>query len=328
MAAKTKKIELKDLVRLIRKSKKILIATHVNPDADGIGTMLGLGQALKTLGKTVTLYMRDPVPRTCQFLPGQSKIVSRLPKTARFDLSFIVDLGEMERVGKEFVEHPGRGVTISIDHHLRGARDTDLSFCLPKQAASGEVAYKILKALKVPLNKSIATCLYTAIATDTGTFRYSNTTRESFLIAADLLQYGVDVWQVALNCFETSSLAQLKLLERVLSGLTIHKNGKIAWIEIWRRDIAEIGATDSETDGFITYPRSLEGVEVAMAFRESSPGEFKVSLRSKKYVDVGLVAETLGGGGHKKASGVTLCGSLEEVREKLLQLIVPLVLER
>lgn len=325
MALKAKKIDLIGLVRLIRKSKKILIATHVNPDADGIGSMLGLGQALKALGKTVTLYMRDPVPQTCHFLPGQGKIVSTLPKIARFDLSFIVDLGDVERVGEEFTAHPGRGITVSIDHHLRGAHNADLNFCLPKQAASGEVVYKILKALKAPFNKSIATCLYTAIATDTGTFRYSNTTRESFIISADLLKYGVDVWQVALNCFETSSLAKLKLLERILSRMTTHKNGKIAWIEIWQRDIAETGAMDAETDGFITYPRSLDGVEVAMAFRESRPGEFKVSLRSKNYVDVGLVAASLGGGGHKKASGVTLRGSLDEVRKTLLERIVPLI---
>lgn len=325
MAAKAKKIELGELVRLIRKSKKILIATHVNPDGDGIGTVLALTHALRSLGKRVTAYMRDPVPKNYRFLPGQNKIVTALPAKEKFDLSFIVDLGDVERVGEEFTNHPGRGITISIDHHLRGVHNADLNFCLPLQAASGEVGYKILKALKAKITKSIATCLYTAIATDTGSFRYSNTTRESFLIAAELLKCGVDVWQVALNCFETASLAKLKLLQKVLARLTVHDNGKIAWIEIWRRDIAETGATDDETDGFITYPRSLEGVEVAISFRESGASEFKVSLRSKTNIDVGSVAEKLGGGGHKRASGVTLKGSIEDVRSRLLECILPLL---
>lgn len=322
---KAKSIDLKKLVSLIKSAKSIMVATHESPDGDGIGSILALGLGLKTLGKKVVFYMKDPVPKMYRYLPAHEKIVNALNKAQKFDLSFLVDLGEIERVGEEFVNHPGRGITVSIDHHAKGAHNGDMNFCLPKQASSGEVVFKVLKALKVKLNKAMAMGIYTAMVTDTGSFKYSNTTQETFAIAAELMKFKLDVWQVALNCFETYSLGRMELLKRVMNTLVIHESKKIATIVVQKKDYQESGALPEDTEGFINFPRSIEGVEVAAAFKEVEPGQFKVSLRSKNYVDVATVAQSYGGGGHIRASGFKVSGSLAEIQQQLFFKIIPLL---
>lgn len=320
---KAKNISLKELLPFLKSAQKILIATHVNPDGDGLGSILALGAGLRQLKKKVVLYNQDHVPKMYQFLPEAHKITNRLSPTAKFDLSLIVDLGEIERVGEEFVNHPHRNTTISIDHHAKGDHNCDYNFCLPKQASSGEVVYKILQALGVKFNKAMATQIYTAMVTDTGSFKYSNTTRETFQIAADLAQYDIPFWTVALHCFETYSVARMNLLKQVMNHMEIHTTGKIAWIVVLQSDLKKAQASMEDMEGFINFPRSVETVEVALAFKEVSRQKFKVSLRSKNYLDVASVAAQFGGGGHIRAAGCTLEGSLTEVQKIILQALCP-----
>ena len=315
---KTKNISLKVLVNYIKSAKNILIATHESPDGDGLGSIIALGDALKQLGKKVTLYNIDGVPKMYHFLPGHKEITNKLNPKTKFDLSIIVDLGEIERCGTVFVNHPHRNTTISIDHHAKGAKTTDYCFCLPQQASSGEVVYKILKTLKTKFNNKIATGIYTAIVTDTGSFKYSNTNKETFAIAADLLNFGVNVWEVALNCFETYSLARMQLLQHVLKTLEIHKNKKVAWVVLTKKDYAKAKALPEDSEGLINFPRSIEGVEVAMLVKEQKPSQYKISMRSKQYVDVAAVAKKYGGGGHIRASGCSVKGSLAQVKKQIL----------
>lgn len=321
--AKAKSISLKSLVQKIGKAKTFLIATHENPDGDGIGSILALAEGLKQKGKKVHLYIKDPVPKMYHYLPKHKLIKTRIPKNGKYDLSFIVDLGELERVGPDFINHPGRGETISLDHHARGEHNADFNFCLPKQASSGEVIFKVLKAMKAKITKPMATCMYTAMVTDTGSFKYSNTTQETFAIAAELMKQKVDVWEVAFNCFESSSPGRIDYLKRVLNTLEVHKNGKIAWIHLKQKDLKASGAAPDEAEGFINYPRSVEGVEVALAFKEQSPGKYKMSFRSKDYVDVAAIANKFDGGGHIRASGCRVEGSFEQVKAKILKEVLP-----
>ncbi len=323
MTKKAKNIDLKKLVSLIKGAKSIMVATHEGPDGDGIGSIIALGLGLKQLKKKVVFYMKDPVPKMYRYLPGQENIVASLNPAQKFDLSFIVDLGEIERVGDEFVNHPGRGVTVSLDHHAKGNHNADLNFCLPKEASSGEVIFKVLKALKVKLNKAMATGIYTAMVTDTGSFKYSNTSQSTFAVAAELMRFKIDVWQVALHCFETYSVGRMDLLKRVMATLNIHPSKKIASIAIMQADFAASGALPEDTEGFINFPRSIEGVEVAIAFKEIETNRFKVSLRSKNYADVAAIALGFGGGGHIRASGFKINGTLAEVTEKVTALIMP-----
>lgn len=320
--AMAKKIDLKQLVKIIRGAKKIMVATHENPDGDGIGSMLALGFGLKQLRKKITFYMKDPVPKIYRFLKGSGQIVNVLPAGEKFDVTFIVDLGEIERVGDEFVKFPGRGVTISLDHHIGGDHNADLNFCLPRQAASGEVIFKILKTLRVKINNLMATGMFTAMVTDTGSFKYSNTTQETFAIAAELMKQRVDVWQVALNCYETFTRARMELFKRVMNTMIVHDSGKIAWITLLKNDFAKTAASSEDAEGFISYPRAVEGVEVAISYKEVDEKIFKVSLRSKLYVDVAAIAESFGGGGHMRASGCKLKGTLEEVQKTVLDKVV------
>ncbi len=315
---KAKNVDLKTLVGLIRKAKSFCIATHKNPDGDGLGSILALAMGLKQLKKKVTLYTIDPVPKMYHFLPGNGKIKHKLSNKEKFDVSFIVDLGEIERVGDEFKNHANRGLTISLDHHAKGKHNCDLNFCLPKQASSGEVIYKILKTLKVKLNKAMATNIFTAMVTDTGSFKYSNTSEETFQIAADLARFKLDTWDVALHCFETFSLPRMELLKRVINRMQIHANKKVAWIDFRQSDFDDTGATTEDTEGFINYPRSIEGVEVAIALKEDAHDKYRVSLRSKKYVDVADVALKFGGGGHLRAAGCTVLGSFDHVQSTVL----------
>lgn len=322
---KAKNISLASLVEKIKAAQTIMIATHENPDGDGIGSIIALGEGLMKMGKKVTLYSKDPVPKMYHYLPKYKSIKHSLPKTAKYDLTFLVDLGELERVGEEFVNHPGRDLTISLDHHAKGVHNADFNYCLPKLASSGEVIFRILKALKVKLNKVMATGIYTAIVTDTGSFKYSNTTSETFKDAAELVSHGVDVWDVAMHCFETSSLSRMELLKKVIARMEVHKNKKVAWIVLRQNDYKSTGALPEEAEGFINYPRSIEGVEVAIAFKEVGKNQFKISLRSKTYVDVAAIAMTFDGGGHIRAAGCKMTGSLKDVQERLLKEIVKVV---
>lgn len=322
---RAKKINLSKLTRLIRNARSILVATHTNPDGDGIGSIIALGHGLRKLRKRVVVYTQDPIPKMYHFLPEQEKVVHHLSPDMIFDLSFIVDLGEVERVGDEFLQHKGRPVTVSLDHHIKGAHDADLNFCLPKLASSGEVVYRILRSLKIPMNHTIATNIYTAIVTDTGSFKYSNTTPETFATAAELVKHKIDVWEVALNCFETYTPERMALLKRVMGSMVVHAEKKLAWIVVRQEDYKETGASAEDVEGFINFPRSIEGVEVAVSFKETQDGEYKVGLRSKNHVDVASVALSFKGGGHKRASGCTLSGSLEEIKERVFAKILPLL---
>lgn len=320
--AKAKNISLKKVVGVVKKNKRFLLVTHEHPDGDGLGSILALGLGLKKLGKEVTLYCKDPLPKMYAFLPHAKKIKKHFPKHKKFDVTFMADLGERERIGESFLKYPGKGLVVSLDHHIKGEHNADLNFCLPHQASTGEVIYKILKALKIGLDRAIATAIYTAIVTDTGSFKYSNTTRETFQHATELMNYKVDVWQVARHCFETFSLARMELLKRIMANMQIHKNKKIAWVVLKQKDFRETQASPDEAEGFINIPRSIETVEVAIAFKEQKKGFYKVSLRSKNYVDVADIAQKLGGGGHIRASGFKMEGSLETVRGKVLQAIL------
>jgi len=319
------KISQKKLLSLIGKAKNVLLTTHENPDGDGLGSIIALGLVLRAQGKKVYLFSKDNVPYNYQFLPNQKLVKNTLKTKTKFDLTLLVDVGEMERVGSCVQEYPHKGVTVSIDHHAMSQHNTELVYCLPDESSSGEIVLDLLKKMKIPLTKAMATNLYTAIATDTGAFKYSNTTQKTFENASYLCGFGVDVWDVALNCFETYTPARMNLLKKAIGSIHMHANKKIAWIVLGAKDFKATKTLSEDAEGFINYPRAIDGVEVALFFKEKSSQCYKISMRSKKYVNVAKVAKKFGGGGHVRASGCTLYGTLNNVRDKMLQAIVPLL---
>ncbi|MBU0504466.1 MAG: bifunctional oligoribonuclease/PAP phosphatase NrnA [bacterium] len=319
------KISQNKLLSLMGKAKSVLLTTHENPDGDGLGSIIALGLALRAKGKKIYLFSKDPVPVNYQFLPNQKLIKNTLKTKIKFDLTLLVDVGEMERVGSCVQEYPHKGLTISIDHHAASQHNTQMVYCLPKESSSGEIVLALLKKMKTKMTQTIATNLYTAIATDTGAFKYSNTTQKTFQNAAYLCRFGVDVWDVALNCFETYTPARMNLLKKAIGSINIHANKKVAWIILEAKDFKATKTSSQDAEGFINYPRAIDGVEVALFFKEKSSRCYKISMRSKKYVNVAKIAAKFGGGGHVRASGCTLNGTLSTVRDKILQTIVPLL---
>jgi phosphoesterase RecJ-like protein len=210
--------------------------------------------------------------------------------------------------------------TTIIDHHPTISPDKrHIIWVDVKASAAGELIYKLLKALRIPIDKKIATNLYTAILTDTGGFRYSNTSIESVRIASNLIEAGAEPWKIAKEVYESISLNCLRLLSQMLQ--TLEKQGKIAWVTVTRLMFKKTSTCAQDTENFVDYPRKVKGIEVAVFFREKAKNRCKVSLRSKGKVNVADIAKTFGGGGHVSAAGCVVNGSLTEVKKKVLKAV-------
>ncbi|MBI2082924.1 MAG: bifunctional oligoribonuclease/PAP phosphatase NrnA [Deltaproteobacteria bacterium] len=302
----------------IRKGRSFLITTHANPDGDALGSAIALGLGLKKLGKKVKIYNADPVPGNLRFLSESKQVTSSLSADECFDAAFIVDCAEPERVGEIFLKHPNRGRLIVVDHHRKSGRAGDINLIQPTAASTGVVVRSLLKKLRIPITRAIAENIYTTLVTDTGNFRYSNTDASVFGIAKELVETGVSPWIVSKNIYDNYPVERILLLSKILPTLQISSDKRYASIVISQQSFQEVGASSDLIDEFINYPRSINTVEVAIQFRETPDGKWKVSFRSKEFVDVATLAARFGGGGHIRASGCTFEGlPLEEVRQKI-----------
>lgn len=309
---------LSQILTRIRKGKSFLVAPHQSPDGDALGSALGLALGLKALGKKVKVYNPDPVPYSLRFLPGSERVTSVLAEGERYDASFLVDCADLDRVGPAFEKHPGLGTKVVLDHHARSRREGDLNFVVPTAASSGMVVLKVLKALKVKIDRGIATNIYVTLATDTGNFRYSNVNAGVFEAAKQMVAAGVVPWHVSRELYERQPKERLKLLPEVLKTLAFSFEERVAVIFVTREMYRQTGGARDMSEDFIEFPRSIDSVEVAIFLKETEDGRVKASLRSKEYVDVGAVAALFGGGGHIRAAGCTFDEGLETARDKLL----------
>jgi phosphoesterase RecJ-like protein len=312
--------DIEEICRLFREKDRFLIACHENPEGDAIGSELALALALRKMGKTATVVNSDPVPGNLAFLPGADTVVPEADGSTH-EVAVVVDCGSPDRTGRVQIELRKCPVMVNIDHH--STNDAQGDYCLidPEAAAAGVLIHRILVALAVAIDRDIAVNIYAAVLTDTGSFRYSNASPEAFHVAGDMVRIGVDPREVAERVYETQTAEKLGLLGRILGSLELAAGGRIAAVTTWKQDLRDYSATKDHLEGFINYPRSIAGVEVAAAFREENPGEFRVSLRSKGRVDVSAVAAALGGGGHRNAAGCTVRGSLDEVRRRVFGML-------
>ncbi len=305
------------LVEFLREIKgSILILTHENPDGDALGSAMALYLFLKKKGKDVTVGCKDRIPHFLDFIPHSEEVVS-LPDGRFYDIGIIVDSAGFYRAGIE-VKVAKR---IRIDHHVGGEFYGRYDYIDPKAPATASLIYELISAWdESEIDKDIATCIYAGLATDTGFFRYSNTNEYTFELAKKLVHWGADPNYVYRMFAERESLGKMRLISKVLDTLTLYEDGLVAGITIFDRFFKETGTDYSDSEGLVNYPRSLEGVEVAFALIEKpDEGIWKVSLRSKVNVDVSKIAERLGGGGHKYASGAKIeASSHQEALDKLL----------
>lgn len=310
--------ELETICRVFRERGRFLIACHENPEGDAIGSELALALALRKAGKTATVLNSDPVPDNLLFLPGADSVRSE-EDGSRYEVAVIVDCGSLERTGRVGSELRKCPLTVNIDHHVTNGRHGDHCLIDPEAAATGVLIYRILSALEIPFDEQIAVNLFVAILTDTGSFRYSNANPEAFDVAGEMVRRGVDPWSVAEQVFETQPRERISLLGRVLASLEFDGDGRIAAITTMRKDLDEFRSRKDSLEGFINYPRSIAGVEIAVAFREEGDGTYRVSLRSKGKVDVARIATGFGGGGHRSASGCSVHGTLPDVKRRVFE---------
>jgi len=309
-------MSIEDILLEIRKRETFLITTHVNPEGDAIGSSLALALALSSIGKKVEVITQDPVPKGLKFLPSSDTIKQAKSIDRRFDAVITVDCGDLERVGFLKIDNIPGDILINIDHHVTNKGFGAVNF-VEDAVASAQLIYDIMKRLNISLTPDIATCIYTSIMTETGSFRYSNTTSETFKIAQEMVSAGAMPWNIAEQIFNRNNIGRIKLLGLILESLDRSDDGKISWITVKEQMYRETGTSKEDVEDFINFPRSIEGVEVAILFRESNQG-WKISLRSNGKVDVSNMALEFGGGGHSMAAGFFIQGGHEEVKKRVV----------
>jgi phosphoesterase RecJ-like protein len=306
-----------EIGRLIKEEDNFAIASHTSPDGDSMGSMLGLYNTLKSIGKKVDLFIDDVLPDKYSFLPGFENI--KTPENpGQYSCFFVLDCGDEERLGKASNIIANSRKVINIDHHISNKLFGHLNIVDSNASSTGEMIYQILKINGFDISKDTAVCLYTSMLTDTGGFRYSNTTSITFSIAGDLINTGIDFTEINSIIFDRKSVSQVKLMSKVTNTLEMNVDGKVSVINVTRDMLKDCGAKDEDAEEMVNIAREIDGVEVAVFIKEKEEGKYKVSLRSKHFVDVRKVAETFGGGGHIRAAGCTIEGSFNDVKNKLI----------
>lgn len=312
---------LSEAAAAIRDSQSIVLACHVNPDGDALGSMLGLALSLIPLGKEVVCLSEDGVPDILRFLPGM-ELVKQTTNRQAFDLALVVDSGDLPRVGETVKPIIGKARrVVDIDHHVTAGAFGDIRVLDSRAASTAEIVYALLETLETPITSEIATCLFTGIITDTGSFRFQNVTPNTLRVAAKLLEAGAPPAYISENVFENRTFAATCLLGHALSSLSQTPDGQVIWAHITAKDFQELGATDQDTEGVVTYVRGVRGAEVGVLFREMENGKIRVSLRSRESVNVAEIAGQFGGGGHRMASGCTVEAPLAEAETVVIQAV-------
>jgi phosphoesterase RecJ-like protein len=310
---------LHQVVGLIESKRRFAITSHIRPDGDSLGSSLGLFWLLRALDKEVEVIMRDDVPHAYAKLPG-AEMVRVTPRVDRvYDAVFVIECSDITRPGLVDLE---KQLVVNIDHHSTTALFGDINWIDSTASAVGEMIYNLCKALGVRVTREIAECVYTALITDTGSFHYSNTSERTFKVASELVRAGVKPAKVSQNVFANYPWSKIELMSGVLSTVRRDPTGRVAWLVQTQAAQEHANATDEDGDGFVNYPMSCGEVEACAFFKETAPGVYRVSLRSKCDVNVARIAEEFGGGGHRNAAGCTFKGSWEEAEREVVRMLV------
>jgi bifunctional oligoribonuclease and PAP phosphatase NrnA len=304
------------VLRLIRKYRTFLITTHVNPDGDGLGAESALYVALRKLGKRVHVVNHDALPKRFKYL-AFSKAYRASDRIPPHDVCFVLDAGDFKRV-REGVSRKEFGILVNIDHHFLNERFGDYNFVQPEASATGEIVYNLLQNMKVKIDKDIAEGIYTAIVTDTGRFRHSNTTPSVLRLAGELVELGANPEKVSDQVFAGISHEATELIRLALRTVKLHHRGTIASITLSQTDFKKSGALDEDTDNLVNFVRNLNRVRIALFLKELENGQAKLSLRTRGATNAALIARRFGGGGHAYAAGATLPGPLDRALNAVL----------
>lgn len=311
-----------EITKLLEKNNSFLITSHKNIDGDAIGSELALYFILKKLNKKPIILNQDRLPRVYNFLPDSDKVhclEDNYINIKNIDVGIIVDCTNFERIEETYKIFKNIKNIINIDHHNSNKKFGKLNYIDSSASSVGEIIYDLIKFLNLDLlDEKISTCLYTAIITDTGSFRYSNVSSKTFSVVSDLASQGIKPNLIADNIYNRNTYSGLKLLGKALLTLEVDESNYVSWLTITRDMLNNTEANDEEVEGIIDVARTLENTEVSILFRETKDNKIKVSFRSKGDFNVNEFAGKFNGGGHPNSSGCVCSGKIAEVKEKIL----------
>jgi phosphoesterase RecJ-like protein len=295
----------------IRRRQRFVLSSHVRPDGDAIGSQLAMAFALRELGKDVRVINRDAPPPPLGVFPGVDAIEIADRTDDPGDAVIVMESGDLTRTGVEGLD---RGFVINIDHHLGNTMYGALNWFDLSAAACGEMVFELIRELGVPLTREIATHIYIAILTDTGSFHYSSISPRTFDICRQCMEAGVDPPAVARSIFDSNNLGRLKLFGALLNGMELDPTGHLATLCVDHDLMTACGGTYEDTEGLINLPLTVKEIQAVVFFKENGQDDWRVSMRSKGNVDINAVAKAFGGGGHKNASGCSAHGTLDDLK--------------
>jgi bifunctional oligoribonuclease and PAP phosphatase NrnA len=304
----------------IRRRQRFVIASHIRPDGDAIGSQLAMAYALRALGKDARIVNRDPPPAMFLDFPGVTEIEIADRVDDPGDAVVVMESGDLSRTGVAGLD---AGFVINIDHHLGNTMYGAVNWFDVSAAACGEMVFDLVRQLGVPLTHEIAVHIYIAILTDTGSFHYSGISPRTFDICRQCVEAGVNPSAVARTVYDSNTIGRLKLFAAVLGGMELDPSGRLATLRIDRRLASDSGGTYEDADGLINQPLTVKQIQAVVFFKENGPDDWRVSMRSKGDIDINAVARQFGGGGHRNASGCSATGRFEDVkalfRQKVLE---------
>jgi phosphoesterase RecJ-like protein len=314
--------DLQQIVNAIRSRERFVLSSHARPDGDSIGSQLAMAYALRELGKQVVVVNADPAPPPLQQFPGVGDIVIAPRVEGAFDAAIIMECGDLTRTGVEGLD---RYFVINIDHHPDNRAYGAINWFDSTAAACGEMVYALVGALAVKVTVNIATHVYLAILTDTGSFHYSGISPRTFDICREVVEAGVDPVRVARDVYDSNNMGRLKLFGAVLSGMQIDRTGRIAIVYVDHEMAREAGGTYEDTEGLINLPLTVKEIQAVIFFKQIEGEQYRVSMRSKGDVDVGLVAKEYGGGGHRNAAGCTATGGIDTLQKQFVEQVAAVI---
>jgi bifunctional oligoribonuclease and PAP phosphatase NrnA len=309
---------LEDVLRQIERRDSFVLTSHARPDGDAIGSALACCQVLRAMGKQADVVLHDAVPRIYRPLPFADQVVQANRLNGSYEAAIILECDSLLRTRLEGLEDR---FLINIDHHASGRPFADVNWIDPHAVATAEMVFRLGREAGVPLSPEIATCLYTALMTDTGSFMFQGTNEHTFALARELTLAGADPSHCARNIYFAHSGAKMRLLGEALRNL--NQEGHLVWIWVTQEQMERCGAKEEDCEGLVNYALSIADAEVAVFFRELPDGRFRVSLRSKGKVNVAKLAERFAGGGHECASGCAVNGPLQAAVSEILSQLRP-----
>ena len=310
--------EMEQVVTALQTASSVAVLAHIQPEGDAIGATLGASLSLLEAGKVAAAHVADPLPPGLLHLPGADRLVRGTPIACPYACYLVLDTSDLSRAGGLLDGRPADAVVLNVDHHKGNTRFGDINWVDVSASSAGEMVYRLLRRGGFPVSKAVATNLFVAILTDTGSFQYQNVTPQALRVAADLVECGAAPEEISHWLYGNRDPREWHLLSEALASLRVSPDGKLAWIEVRLAALARAGLGLEAAEDFINYVRVLSGVQIAMTFKESSDGQVKVSFRSRGSLDVARLAGQFGGGGHRNAAGCTLTGPLSEVEARVL----------